>query len=269
LGGPLLVLGWVLIAGEASVTAALDVDVGPWGGNFVVLGAIISACGFWLLWPHVAAEKGVKIAVSLIAIGVVLFVVSFYGERVLMRIAALIVLVSGVRGVAYHVAALLPRMRHDGVIPLGEKAALFSLLANGGITTYLVYRSQEFGPTVSTSEIGFVTTTALVVGSILVAESLVVRFLRASEDTETLVDERDAAIGEEAGRLGHTLLITVVVVLAVQLALGSALDPVVSSNGVLGLSSPVAIAHSLLALLFIAECGRSATEIWLYRRARI
>jgi hypothetical protein len=92
--------------------------------------------------------------------------------------------------------------------------------------------------------------------------------LRVNEDSEILSDERDAMVRETGGRVGHTLLITAVVALAVQLALGAALDPVVSPNDALGLSSPVAIAHALLALLFVADLGRSAAEVWLYRRAR-
>jgi hypothetical protein len=171
LGVALLVIGWLLLASEASISAGWSIDIGPWGANLVVLGVIVGACGFWLSWKHIAPHKGIKIAGLLIALGVILLVASFYGEPVLVRIMALGALLSGIRGGAYHVAGFVPRIRHDGVMPLGEKAALFSVLANGGIAAYLVYRFREFALGDSTSELGFVTVTALIVGAVLVTEN--------------------------------------------------------------------------------------------------
>lgn len=266
-GVALLGLGSILLAGEGSTR----VDVGPWGANFVLLGTIISASGFWLFWQHMAARTGIKVAGSLVALGAILLIVSFYVEPLLTRLVAVAALVSGVRGGAYHIGGFLPQLRHEGVMPLGEKAAMFSLLANSCIVVYLLYKSQALGLDASANSdwaLGILTATALIVGGILVAESLVIRVLRKDEHAETLEDERDAGIKEEAARVAHALLITALVVLVVQLGIGGTLDRARSANDALGLSSPLGIAHALLALLFVSQCGKSISEIWLYRRAR-
>lgn len=268
IGGVLLAVGSLLLAFEGALSGDGGIDVGPSGANFVILGAMVSGSGFWILQPQLDATAGLKVAAALVAFGIACLILSAYSEPFLVRAVAAAALITGIRGAGHHFGGALPHLRYEGAMPLGEMAAMLSFVANGIIVVYLLYKSRALGMAAPSGYGAILAWTALFVGGVLVVESLILRFMRKNEETETLEDERDERIKDEAARIAHILLVTVVVLLVVQLGLGSALDGAGSPNAALGLSSSVAIAHALLGLLFLSECGRRIAEIWLYRRAR-
>lgn len=268
IGSALLAAGSLLLATEGALTADDGLDLGLWGANFVVLGTIISACGFWILQPLLAVNVGFKASGLLVAFGIACLTLSAYSEPFLARAVAAAALVSGIRGASYHLGGLFPRLRYEGSMPLGEMAAMLSCVANVIIVAYLFSKSRALGVTVSAEYGAIVGWTVLIVGGVLVVESLALRFMRKSEEAETLEDERDENIREVAARVAHVLLITMILLLVVQLVMGGVLDRAGSANAAIGLSSSVGTAHAILGLLFVSECGRRIAEIWLYSRAR-
>jgi hypothetical protein len=109
--------------------------------------------------------------------------------------------------------------------------------------------------------------TATAILAILVAGGFVQKVLRTREGAGPLEDERDTQIQGEASQVGHAVLIALLLFLVLQLGIGGAIAPWISPNDSLGLSSPVAIAHAMLAALIVSECSRHAATIWMYRRS--
>jgi uncharacterized membrane protein len=267
-----LTLGVLLLTIDSVFQRSLGTDLGPWGANLVVLGAIVGAYGLWISWPHLEASTGLKLSGFLIALGVVLFLLPLYAEPVLIRVVAIAVLLPGLRGAAFYLGGVLPRPRHDGFMSLREKAAIFSLAANGLLVIYLLSKSQTLSQTVPAGigeTASAIAVTAAVVLIVLVAESVIVAFLRRRQAVEPLEDERDAQIAQKSNAAAYAVLVTAVLLLSVQLGIGSAMEPSLSPNEVLGLSSPLAIAHVLLALLFLSHGSKSVAELWQYRQARV
>jgi len=268
IGGALLAVGSLLLTAEEVLMTSSGANLGPWGANFVVLGTITSAYGFWILQPLLNVTVGVKVAGLLVAFGITCLILSVYSEPFLARAVAAAALISGIRGMSYHIGGLLPPLRYKGSMPLGELAAWVSGVAKVIIVVYLFSKSWALGTIVSAEYGAILGWTVLMVGGVLVVESLILRFMRKSGEAETLEDERDENIRGVASRVAHVLLIAMIMLLVVQFGLGGAIDRAGSANAAIGLSSPVGTAHVLLGLLFVSECGRRIAEIWLYSRAR-
>jgi len=264
IGGALLAVGSLLLTAEEVLMTSSGANLGPWGANFVVLGTITSAYGFWILQPLLNVTVGVKVAGLLVAFGITCLILSVYSEPFLARAVAAAALISGIRGMSYHIGGLLPPLRYKGSMPLGELAAWVSGVAKVIIVVYLFSKSWALGTIVSAEYGAILGWTVLMVGGVLVVESLILR----SGEAETLEDERDENIRGVASRVAHVLLIAMIMLLVVQFGLGGAIDRAGSANAAIGLSSPVGTAHVLLGLLFVSECGRRIAEIWLYSRAR-
>lgn len=269
----LLVVGALLLTMESWIQGFLGVNAAPWGASFVVLGAIVGLYGFWSYWPYLEPRAGLRIAGALMAFGLALLLLAIYtdSESVLLCVVAFAALLSSLQGAMNYLGGFFPNLRHDGVMSLREKAAVFSLAANGLLAIYLFGKSQALGEGFALAYGGVTssvaTTVATVVG-VLIAESVIAAFLRRSKETATLEDERDAEIRQKARCIGHAVLVAAVLLLVIQLGIGSAIEPIRSPNEVLGLSSSLAIAHALLALIFLSQGSRSAAELWQYRRAR-
>lgn len=267
----LLALGALLLTIESGIRSSFGTDVGPWGAKLVILGAIVNTYGFWRCWPHLEPRAGLKLSGLLIALGLILFLPISYPEPVLVKVVAVAALLPGLRGAALYFGDVLPYPRHDGSISLREKAAAFSMVANGLVVIYLFSKIQTLGQTVPLGAGGTasaIAATVAVVLAVLLANSSLMAFLRRRRDLEPMEDERDVQIEQKANDVGQSVLVTAILVLVIQLGIGGVIDPSLSPNEALGLSSPLGIAHALLALLFLSHCSKNVAELWQYRRAR-
>lgn len=270
LGGILLAVGGILLANENRL-AAWGLDAGPLGANLVVAGTVLAAWALWLSWRWMSGPIRRSLAGLLLAAGVGLWLLSGWFEPLLTRVVAVAAIVSGVAGAVRSFGDVLPRIDHSGAMPLSEKLAIVSLLANGMIVSYLLVRSRGIAVDAAGGvqpDLTTLMTTVVVIVLILLAESLGLRVLRGKDAGASLEDERDIAIRDAAGRTAYLAVVVGVVFLATQLGLGDLSERTAEANAGLGLSTPLGLAHVLIAVLFLSQCARSLAEIWQYQRAR-